>query len=275
MDFRTILAMALKICGEHADDPFLLYCTLCDLVGNDFALSPQMEEFHKFNKTYRLVSEMKKNPEPKMIGLLLEKCKEQEDVPVKQCLRWIHSLFVYFYRASNVPEEQTEQVLKSIEQDFFEPEQEGLVLPKPKKARKKTPRKSHNNVNTIVPTPSISAATTIQSVSVGSAQPSLKIVHASIPYIPDKAWVYVAEGSPMVHVSADCPHIRPALNLTMYRATYERAKYKDFVRINNLQKNTSTYYYLSRNHCPPICPKCGEFTPILSYRNPKREYKQL
>jgi hypothetical protein len=78
-------------------------------VGNDYALSPQVEIFHYFNKTYRLLSEMRKNPEPKMIGLLLEKCKEQEDAPAKQCLRWIHSLFVYFYRASNVPEEQTEQ----------------------------------------------------------------------------------------------------------------------------------------------------------------------
>ena len=68
MDFITILANALKICGEHADDPFLLYCVLCDCVGNDYALSPQIEMFHKFNKTYRLVLEMKKNPEPKMIG---------------------------------------------------------------------------------------------------------------------------------------------------------------------------------------------------------------
>ena len=148
-------------------------------------------------------------------------------------------------------------------------------MPKPKKARKKTPRKAHNSVNTAAHTPNITAPTTVQSVSVGCAQPSLKIIQAPTPFIPDKAWVYVAEGSPIVHVSPDCPHIRPALNLTMYRATYERAKYKDFVRINNLKKNTSTYYYLSRNHCPPICPKCGEFTPILSYRNPKREYKQL
>lgn len=148
-------------------------------------------------------------------------------------------------------------------------------MPKPKKARKKAPCKAHNTVNTLAPAPNITARTAVQSVSVGSTQASLKIVQASIPYFPDKAWVYVAERSPIVHVSADCPHIRPALNLTIYRATYERAKYKDFVRINNLKKNPSTYYYLSRNHCPPLCPKCGEFTPILSYRNPKREYKQL
>ncbi len=275
IDFKTILDNALEICGAHADDPFLLYCALCDCAGSDYALSPQVETFHYFNKTYRLVAEMKKNPDPKMIGVLLESCKGQPDAPVKQCLRWIHSLFVYFYRASNIPEEQTERILKSIEQDFFEPEQEGLVLAKPKKANKKAPRKAHNAVGNVTPAPQIAAPAPIRSVRVGGAQPSLKIIRASIPYIPDKAWVYVAKGSPIVHISAECPHICPSLKLTIYRATYERAKYKDFVRINNLKKNTSTYYYLSQNHCPPICPKCGEFTPILSYRTPKREYKQL
>ena len=76
MDFRKVLAEALKICGEHANDPFLLYCTLCDCAGNDYTVSPQVEMFHRFNKTYGLVAEMKKNPEPRMIGTLLEKCKK-------------------------------------------------------------------------------------------------------------------------------------------------------------------------------------------------------
>lgn len=275
MEFRTILANALKNCGEHVEDPFSLYCALCDCVGNDYALSSQMELFHHFNKTYRLVAEMKKNPEPKMIGLLLEKCKEQEDAPVKQCLQWIHSLFVYFYRASNVPEEQKEQVLKSIEQDFFEPEQEGLILPKPKKARKEVPRKAHNTVKKVTLASNITAPMTVHPGPVGIAQPPLKVVHALIPNIPDKAWVYVAENSPIIHVSADCPHIRPTLKLTLYKGTYERARYNDFVRINNITKHTWGNYYISKKHCPPICPKCGEFTPILSCHNPKREYKQL
>jgi hypothetical protein len=100
MDFITILAKALKICGEHADDPFLLYCALCDLVGNDYALSPHIEMFHKFNKTYRLVSEMKQNPDPRKILALLEKCKQQPDAPVKLCLNWIHTLFVFYYRTN-------------------------------------------------------------------------------------------------------------------------------------------------------------------------------
>ena len=101
MDFRNVLVEALKICGEHADDPFLLYCSLCDLVGNDYALSPQVEVFHYFNKTYRLVAEMKKNPKPKMIGLLLEKCKEQPDAPEHLCLNWIHTLFICYYPISH------------------------------------------------------------------------------------------------------------------------------------------------------------------------------
>ena len=97
MDFRTILANALKICGEHADNPFLLYCSLCDLVGNDYALSPQVEIFHYFNKTYGLVSEMKQDPDPRKILILLKKCKEQPDAPEKLCLKWIHTLFVFYY----------------------------------------------------------------------------------------------------------------------------------------------------------------------------------
>lgn len=101
MDFRTILANAIRTCGEHADDPFLLYCALCDLVGNDYALSPQVEIFHYFNKTYRLVAEMKQNPDPRKILALLEKCKQQPDTPVKLCLNWIHTLFIFYYRTNH------------------------------------------------------------------------------------------------------------------------------------------------------------------------------
>jgi hypothetical protein len=99
--FKTILDNALKICGARADDPFLLYCALCDLAGNDYALSPQVEEFHYFNKNCQLVAEMKKNPEPKMIGLLLDKCKQQPDAPIKLCLNCIHTLFIFYYRTNH------------------------------------------------------------------------------------------------------------------------------------------------------------------------------
>ena len=85
MDFRNALVEALKICGEHADNPFLLYCALCDLVGNDFALSPHVAKFHRLNKTYGLVLEMKQDPDPRKILTLLEKCKEQPDAPDKLC----------------------------------------------------------------------------------------------------------------------------------------------------------------------------------------------
>ena len=97
MDFRKVLTEALKICGEHADDPFLLYCTLCDCARNDYTVSPQVEMFHRFNKIYGLVAEMKKNP----IGTLLERCKEQPDAPVKLCLNWIHTLFIFYYRTNH------------------------------------------------------------------------------------------------------------------------------------------------------------------------------
>jgi hypothetical protein len=100
MDFRNVLIEALKICGEHADDPFLLYCTLCDCARNDYTVSPQVEAFDRFNKTYRLVLEMRQNPDPRKILALLEKCKQQPDAPVKLCLNWIHTLFVFYYRTN-------------------------------------------------------------------------------------------------------------------------------------------------------------------------------
>ena len=152
MDFITILANALKICGEHADDPFLLYCVLCDCVGNDYALSPQMEVFHYFNKTYRLVSEMRKNPEPRMIGTLLERCKEQPDAP-KSCLKWIHTIFEFYYRAKHGEQKDTEQILQSLEADLFEPEFEGLNLPNPNPKQKKAGAKCTPKVNTPNPAP--------------------------------------------------------------------------------------------------------------------------
>ena len=100
MDFRKALAKALNICGERAVDPTLLYYALCDAIGNNLQLKPQAEAFHHFNKTFNLVSTMAQNPEPRTIGLLLERCKTQSDAPVKLCLKWIHTLFEFYYRAN-------------------------------------------------------------------------------------------------------------------------------------------------------------------------------
>ena len=32
---------------------------------------------------------------------LLEKCKQQPDAPVKLCLNWIHTLFIFYYRTNH------------------------------------------------------------------------------------------------------------------------------------------------------------------------------
>ena len=132
----------------------------------------------------------------------------------------------------------------------------------PKAPQTATPAIPQKNVTPSIPAPPLQAHT-----------PSG--VKTSSPYIPDEAYVYLAEGSPTIHVSADCPHIRPSLGLTLYRSTYRRAKYKDYARVNNLQIHTWANYNLSKQHIPPTCPKCRDFTPILSHKNPKREYKQL
>ena len=273
MDFREALTGALKICGEHADDPLLFENALSDMVGCDLLLQPQKECFLYFNKIFQLVSEMKQDPEPRMIGTLLEKCKEQPDAPEKLCLRWIHTLFEYYYRARHSEQKETEQILDSLEADLFEPEQEGLELPKPKPKQKKMRAQGQQKKAVFVgvkqpryiPTPPPVPQPTLPSLPSGAVWRSL----------PDDAYVYLAEGSPSIHVSSECPCIRPSLNQTLYKATYQRARYKDYVRVNNLQVNTTSNYALSRSHMPPVCAKCGDFTPILSYRNPKRVFKQL
>ena len=272
MDLRQALTGALRICGERAGDPLLLYCALCDTVGNDLLLKPQLEVFHYFNKTYHLVETMIQNPEPRTIGLLLEKCKEQPDAPEKLCLKWIHTIFEFYYRARHGERKDTEQILDSLKSDLFEPELEGLDLPKPKPKQKKMRAQRQQKKAVFVgvkqpryiPTPP-------------SPKPTLPPLPQGAVFraLPDNAYVYLAEGSPIIHVSSECPCLRPSLNQTIYKATYQRARYKDYVRVNNIQVHTTSNYALSQNHMPPVCAKCGDFTPILSYRNPKRVYKQL
>ena len=280
MDFRTILANALKNCGEHADDPFLLYCALCDCARNDYTASPQVEMFHRFNKIYGLVAEMKKNPEPRMIGTLLEKCKKQPDAPEKLCLKWIHTAFEFYYRAKHGEQKDTEQILQSLEADLFEPELEGLDLPKPKPKQKKAGAKRTPKANAPTPAPAkaaIQPTPTPQNPSPTPFQPVNPPLPPGAVYrnLPYNANVYLAEGSRIIHVSSECPCIRPALNQTLYKATYHRARYKDFYNINHLTKNTTTYEQLSLKHTPPVCAKCGDFTPILFEKPPKIQYKQL
>ena len=96
-NFRDALVAAHKICGEHSTNPMLLYYALCDAIGNNLQLKPQAEAFHHFNQTCQIVETMAKDPDPRMIFTLLEKCKKQPDAPEKLCLRWIHTLFVFYY----------------------------------------------------------------------------------------------------------------------------------------------------------------------------------
>ena len=283
MDFRKALAKALGICGERAVDPTLLYYALCDAIGNDLQLKSQLEVFHYFNKTFDLVKTMAQNPEPRTIGELLEKCKSQPDAPVKLCLKWIHTLFECYYRVSHGEKDATEQILKSVAEDFFEPEQEGLKLPKnkPKKEAQKKhapaikPNAAPVPINAQKPHTPINA----QNPPLGQSQFIPKrfsqISNAVYKTLPDKACVYKAENERQLHVSSQCPCIRPALNQTLYKATYERARYKDFVTVNGLTKNTTAYQQMSLGHVPPICSVCGGFTPIMFYKPQKVTYKQL
>jgi hypothetical protein len=101
MDFRKALATALNICGEQATNSTLLYYALCDVIGNNLQLKPQAEVFHHFNKICQIVESMAKSPNPRMILTLLEKCKKQPDAPEKLCLKWIHTVFIFYYRTNH------------------------------------------------------------------------------------------------------------------------------------------------------------------------------
>ena len=265
MDLREALAKTLTACGEQATDPLLFYYTLCDITGGDLSLKPQAEEFHYFNKTFRLVEAMTKAPEPKTIQLLLEKCKSQPDASIKRCLKWIHTLFEFYYRASHVQNADTEQILKSVRKDFFEDEQEGLILPKPRQAKQKEASQSAPPEKKIqpqlIPTPT-------------PVQPP-PLPNTIYKTLPEDACVYKEATARHLHLTAQCPCLRPALNPIIYKASYDRARYKDFVTINGITKNTTKFQLLSRNHLPPICATCGDFTPLPERPPKKIEYKQL
>ena len=115
MEFRNALVKAIHICGDRAVDPILLYYALCDTVGNNLQLKPQAASFHHFDQICQIVESMAKDPNPRMIVTLFEKCKKQPNAPEKLCLRWIHTVFEIYYCAKHRGEGETEQVLKSIE----------------------------------------------------------------------------------------------------------------------------------------------------------------
>ena len=309
MDFKTILENALKACGEHADDPFLLYCAICDERGNDYALSSEAEAFHRFDKTYGLVREMKRNPEPKMIGQLLERCKEQDDAPIKQCLHWIHALFVYYYRNTNVPEDKADQVIKSLEADYFEPVQEGLKLPKPK--QKKTPGKREQAAKTTVkatpaPTnpppqspapakaanrqlPKVQAQPKPRAVKKPKKLPSVITVvpaaNGKAPYIkslrpiepnfiPISAYNVLPDDT-IVFKSGTAPHLHvcgKCANLRYAKEVY-KGKYSKAREADFVRMYGYDEPKLAQHHIPPLCPRCADFIPENSGRFMK--YKRL
>lgn len=257
MDFLKVLTEALNICGKHADNPFLLYCALCDHTGNDYALSQQAEAFHRLNKTYGLVAEMKQNPEPRMISSLLECCKEQPDTPEKLSLKWIHTLFEFYYRAKHGERAQTEQVLQSLEADLLEPELEGLDFPKPRHKQKKVEPKRTPKANAKAPAPA-KATTPPAQAAPGQS-------------IPDDAYVYLDKSSPVIHISKQCPCLCNPTNMTLYWADYKTARFKDYLRVNKIKRGAQTGadYTKALSHTPPICQICGNFIPQLPCVHPK------
>ena len=305
MDFRDAMLGALKICGKRAGDTHFFYSAMCDAVGNDLILKPQLEAFHHFNTKYHIVEAMSANPEPKTIGLLLEKCKEQPDAPVKLCLRWIHTLFEFYYQESHTKSEETERILRSVEKDYFEPEQEGIVLPKPKKERQKSPRKvpqkqvasSQKQANpakrqTNPPAkvakspakpakspqnPKIPQSKIVMASGMPGIAPHIKGLKPIAPFalpnakykeLDDMAIVYQSGATPHLHVSCQCPGLQYAT--TIYKGKYSKARGKDFLRMYGFRDQK-----LAKHHIPPLCKTCGDFVPEIAGQVPKQTIKDL
>ena len=274
MDFRHVLIEAFKICGEHADDPFLLYSALCDCARNDYTVSPQVEMFHRFNKTYGLVAEMKRNPEPRMIGTLLERCREQPDAP-KSCLKWIYTIFEFYYRAKHGEQKDTEQILQSLEADLFEPEFEGLDLPNPKPKQKKAGAKCTPKVNTPNPAPA-NATPQLKSPLPLALPQRMLLTRKRRPYtkyksFPDDTYVYMSANTPIIHISSQCPKLNPPYGfMILYRGSYKKARDKDFAELHHFYDSS-----LAQNYTPLVCSLCGDFKPEVPGQVNPRIYLEL
>lgn len=81
-----------------------------------------------------------------------------------------------------------------------------------------------------------------------------------MPIPPDNAYVFYTNGSPTLHLSAECPCLK---DKTIYRTTYDHARYIDFLRTRATLGHRYSYR-LSKSHKPKLCRRCGSFTPTFA-----------
>ena len=81
-----------------------------------------------------------------------------------------------------------------------------------------------------------------------------------MPIPPDNAYVFYTNDLPMLHLSSECPCLK---NKTVYRTTYDHARYRDYLRTKPSLKHRYSYR-LSKAHKPKLCRRCGNFTPTFA-----------
>ena len=79
----------------------MLYNMLCDIARNDYELVGQIESFYYLDKSFHLVKNISMQPEPRIIGRLLADCESQSEISSKVCLRWIYTVFEFYYRLAH------------------------------------------------------------------------------------------------------------------------------------------------------------------------------
>lgn len=81
-----------------------------------------------------------------------------------------------------------------------------------------------------------------------------------MPIPPDNAYVYFGEDTSTLHLSGACPCLK---NKTVYRTTYDHARYKNFLRTSPSLKHRYLCR-LSKTHNPKLCRRCGSFIPTFA-----------
>ena len=269
MDFRAILIEALERCKEDSKEPQMLYNMLCDIARNDYELEGQIESFYYLDKNFHLVKNISMQPEPRIIGRLLADCESQSEISSKVCLRWIYTVFEFYYRLAHTRWNGVGKALNALETDLFEEEQEGLRLPN--KGKEKSADINKKGGESAPPSPASNPARSVKAYQAKQSKPIMvEAVNGGAPLFkglkaykkfaipgavytsfPDDAVVYMGE-SPVLHTTNKCSSLKNAP--VVYKGDYKSARKNDFFRVYQCYDN-----FLIEHHPTPCCSRCYDF----------------
>ena len=281
MNFKVALYRAIRICGESVSDPFSLHCALCDLIGNDHAALQQAEEIFALNQRLYLLDTLKRNTNAESVSALLKYCEAEDDLPRRRYLSYIRYLFEYYYQEQCGSKEDAKNILYAISTDFYREDPTGAVTPwevahaekeRERLLEKKAPSSPDKMPSApLAPQKKSPVPITVRaSAASTSAVSAPHIPNARYRLLPEDTCVYKAIGSPVLHISNQCPCLRPSLGLTIQKGVYSRARYVDYYRVHHVYDREG-----AETHVPPVCKTCGSFTPMPLAVYQKTKYRAI